>query len=1381
MRSTESIEIHGSKGGGGVVEDNNTLQSVSAVQTLELLSAGPIKGLVSGQKSIFFDNVPVEHVDGSKTYEIQSDIRLGLPDQPPMSGYPSSESLFVVGSEIDNGLDAIYTSSVPDVDSMRLVFNLYEGLYYQADNGLKIHDIEIDIYRADSSGVYSYFTTWGLIGKKSMSPYVETIDIPRTTGSGTWSVKCVKKTPDYGDKSHNKTKLDSVVEIKNIELQFNNYAYIGLKIPAKEVSNKNPDRAYLVDGIICQIPTNYDPYTAQYSGEWDGEFKSDWTNNPVWIVYDMLTNEDYGCGRWVKADDIDIYSFYDAAYYCDGRVPDGKGNQERRFTFNGVLNQQEDWIKVLQNVCGSFNSVLLKEGHLYRIQQDRPETPSAIITNSDVIDGTFTYQGTSHNQRHTMVNVTFGDSTNMYKSQVITVEASPSDVERFNGHTTADITAIGCTSEGQAIRCGRWYIDTQINQKETVSFGMSFNGMLLRLGDVIKVADTHYSGITNSGRVIGLEGDDLIVDRPVSYAAGDKVNFVTALGQFAEVTLTSSGTATDRIALPFGMGNPVGSSFSIETLIKNRQFRITEINHTEPNVIEISAILHDLNKYARIEQGITVVTPPYSTVNNTRAKQVTNITFNVSAFNDDGVIRRDLVVSFTPPVNTAVKDYLCAWRTNSGAWTSLVTTGTSFDIHRISEGTYDVRIVTNSVNGTSSIPATGTYEYSLSGGTGSLLNQVQNMWVTGTTTTSFFDNDLTITFQNPITNTSLLGTLKDFRIDIKDSSDNIIRTSYVKAVPAGDYQEYTYAFLQNKQDHEGTAARDIKVTVYCRDSNNKLSVGSTKTFSNPAPAAPVITSTSGTKSIKIEVLTNIDRVVNPDYVETAFFVSDSPDFTPTLEGAVARGQMSFYMLQGVETKKYFAVAFVDSFGDPLNWSLIGEDEPGTPAGIPEVTVLPAAPADVDGHTAVMYKAPGTNEYIMYGWDGTQWMNTRDGGYLVNYSVVASKIYAEDLRAISAHLGDMESGSITFDQASFIRGGALNWTAGTGVWTGYHDNNYKFRIGSPVGAGLAWDGTKLTIYDNSHNILLQSGTGITVDFANVVGSTKPQNNATVGAPSGTYVGSTLAQTIESDTAAAKAAIADMALDSVLSPVEKQIAKTELDNVTAMYNQLDLSASQLGIYTERSNHSSYYSILYNYVQGLIANTSTSSNINAATWRSNWSNYYTAKELLQKKISKVANDAGAVVGTNLYVSGSVASGVVSNVTPITGTNIGTYMSVAAIKEAYIADANIGTLKIKGNAVTVPSGGTGIYSASASINLPQPGYITIIGTFTQGTGKGGHTWRLWVGGTQVAYENPAASTTGAMSTTIYVGAGGQNCAIQCDQTTGDGRCAITVLGSMR
>lgn len=1476
-------EITGSgKGGGGYKEDPNSLNSSTSISTLEVLSCGPIKGLVNNQKSIYFDDIPVEAADGSKNFEISTDIRLGLPSQPYMAGYPQAEAIIEVNSDVNDGIDAIYTSSMPDVDRMRLAISLPNGLYWQGDNGLSKTEIEIDIYTAGEDGVYTKVARWERVKEKTMSPYVGTIDINRPTGStGHWSVKLVKATPPYDDRMHNDAKLSSVVEIKDTQLSYDGFAYVGLKIPAVEVSNKNPERIYHVDGILCQIPTNYDPITATYSGEWDGTFKNEWTDNPVWVLYDLLTNETYGCGRWVTESDIDIYSFYDAAVYCDGLVPDGNGGQERRFTFNAVLNQQDSWLTVLQQVASNFNSVLIKSGTLWRLQQDRPTPISNIITNADVVDGVFTYSGSQHQHRHTLVNVTFQDRDNLHKKQIVTVEAAPSDIERYNGYTSIDIAAIGCDRESQAIRCGKWYIDTELNQLETVNFQMGFNGLLVDIGDVIKVADANYTLLSGQGKILGFNTNTLTLDREVSYQIGDKVSFVNIDGTFSTITLTSSGTATKTINLPAGTYSPTGS-FVIESEVQNRLFRVSSISESAPNVLQITAVQHDPHKYARIEQGVSVVAPPYTTINKNRAKPVTNISFVVDAYNDDGVIRRDLVVSYTPPVATAVLDYTCEWRSNGGAWTTIKTDRTSFDIQRISEGTYDVRITTNGVNGTKSIQATGTYEYSLTGGTGSLLNPVTNLEVTNVGGHTFYDRNLDITWTNPIQNNVELGAiLKDFRIDIKDSlTDEIIYTDYSPAVPAGETRAYTYLFDKNKTLNGGSAKREIKVTVYCRDTNNKISVGNTKTFYNPPIPAPNIIVTPGVKSLKIEPTTRLDRITHPDYLETIYCVSDDPSFVPSLDTAVARGDIPFYMMIGVEsgTTYYCSVAYADSFGEPINWSPIVSETPATPAGIPEVEVLPASPADVNGHTGVMYKAPGTSEYILYGWDGDKWMNTRDGGYLVDYSVVASKIYAEDLRAISANLGAIESGSITFDQTSFIRGGAITYGVGTGIWQGWHTDAYKWRVGTPGGAGAAWDGENFVIYGHDGSITLQSGQSLSADWVTLLNKPSSlsaisaseanklngiQAGATVGAPAGTLVAGVDASNLANvftnfnnsndqngTPITAPTILADgTAVDHVINTdssadisFEWQWSGNEADIdgfLVFVYSTTSSGVYSFGtspaaetVYTVPAQKRAF--ILFGqpankyYTFGVRAYRKVDKNISASgiiqsslvkptissenPYRPSSSvafsgditgtiqTYYGPLAAGSVNIWSAVSGAGkpqdyatfgATIGSNLYQGSTLVNTVVSDQTKITAQNISTFMTSAAIGQAYIGtaaigsaqiqDANVTTLKIAGNAVTVPSGGNGIYSASATINLPQPGYITVIGTFTQGTGKGGHTWRLYVGGAQVAFENPAVATTGAMSYTAYVGAGGQSCAIQCDQQSGDGRCSITVLGSMR
>ena len=88
-------------------------------------------------------------------------------------------------------------------------------------------------------------------------------------------------------------------------------------------------------GIKVKIPSNYNPRTRQYSGVWDGTFKIDWTDNPAWVLYDVVTNKRYGLGNRLGEFGADKWTLYQVAQYCDQLVPDGFGGKEPRFTCNG--------------------------------------------------------------------------------------------------------------------------------------------------------------------------------------------------------------------------------------------------------------------------------------------------------------------------------------------------------------------------------------------------------------------------------------------------------------------------------------------------------------------------------------------------------------------------------------------------------------------------------------------------------------------------------------------------------------------------------------------------------------------------------------------------------------------------------------------------------------------------------------------------------------------------------------------------------------------------------------------------------------------------------------------------------------------------------------
>ncbi len=84
------------------------------------------------------------------------------------------------------------------------------------------------------------------------------------------------------------------------------------------------------------VPSNYNPITRQYSGPWNGLFKGqelgqsiysidernkEWTDNPAWIFYDLVSNPTYGCGKYgVEQNDIDKWQAYKIAKYCDQMV-----------------------------------------------------------------------------------------------------------------------------------------------------------------------------------------------------------------------------------------------------------------------------------------------------------------------------------------------------------------------------------------------------------------------------------------------------------------------------------------------------------------------------------------------------------------------------------------------------------------------------------------------------------------------------------------------------------------------------------------------------------------------------------------------------------------------------------------------------------------------------------------------------------------------------------------------------------------------------------------------------------------------------------------------------------------------------------------------------
>lgn len=179
-----------------------------------------------------------------------------------------------------------------------------------------------------------------------------------------------------------------------------------------------PNRTYDVLGIKVKVPVNYDPQTRAYSGLWNGTFKLAWTDNPAWILYDIITNKRYGLSQRIGEVAVDKWTLYQVAQYCDQLVPDGFGGLEPRFTCNAWLTEQRKAYDVIHDICSIFRAMPVWNGREFTVVMDRPADPVWTYTNANVENGEFTYTFSAQKARHNAIQVEYADKANNYEKSI---------------------------------------------------------------------------------------------------------------------------------------------------------------------------------------------------------------------------------------------------------------------------------------------------------------------------------------------------------------------------------------------------------------------------------------------------------------------------------------------------------------------------------------------------------------------------------------------------------------------------------------------------------------------------------------------------------------------------------------------------------------------------------------------------------------------------------------------------------------------------------------------------------------------------------------------------------------------------------------------------
>lgn len=693
MNKTITGHKGGSKKPRQPVEMPDSVRSIARAKILLALGEGEFDGGVDG-RSIYLDDTPLLAADGSVNFPgVTWEFRSGSVDQEHIAGVPAVENELAVGVELKSDAPWVRAVSNTQLSAVRLRLS-WPAIQRQQENGDVVGyriDYAIDI--AVDGGAWQEALKASL-DDKSTSRYERShrVDLPEARSG--WQVRVRRLTPNQNNNRVADTmRVEAITEVIDAKLRYPNTALLFVEFDASQFQSI-PQISVEARGRRVRVPSNYDPQTRSYSGTWDGSFKSTWTSNPAWHWYDIVLHKRFGLGRRIDASMVDKWSLYRIAQYCDQSVPDGKGGQEPRFSCNLYLQSRAEAWTVLRDLAAIFRGMSYWSGAEMVAVSDMPEDEAYTFSPSNTVRGDdgshFNYSSSRQRDRHTLALVNYDNPGNGYQSQPVAVNNDRA--QRRYGISQLEITAIGCTSEGEAQRRGQWALLTEELEQDAVTFRTGMDGRGLAPGKIIAVADPVKSGKQIGGRLSAVDGRALTLDRDVEARPGDRLLVNLPNGK-AEARSVQSvvGRVLSVTAAYSETPRPQGQWALQSNSLTTQRFRIMSITRPEDNLFEITALQHNASKFDAIDNGARIELPPVTSIppgvqappQNVRIKAFTKV--------DQGLAVTSLSASWDAAPNAVA--YEAEWRKDSGNWVRVPrTSALGFDVPGIYAGRYLVRV-----------------------------------------------------------------------------------------------------------------------------------------------------------------------------------------------------------------------------------------------------------------------------------------------------------------------------------------------------------------------------------------------------------------------------------------------------------------------------------------------------------------------------------------------------------------------------------------------------------------------------------------------------------------------------------------------------------------
>ena len=646
------------------------------------------------------------------------DFRLGTSNQTFIDGIKSTETEIGVSTNVTTTQAATHTVLQSNIDAVRVTLRFPSIQKFEDNGNISGSEIELKIKTIENNGTTQTPITDTVKGRTTNSYFRDYLIKFTSTTSFPVQIRVERVTEDSTDsKLINAFSFHTVTEIIFQQQTYPNTAHLALRLNAEQFP-RIPRRVYKIRGIKVSIPNNATVNNTDgsitYSGTWNGTFDpvKRWTSDPAWILYDLLTNDRYGCS--IPAADINKFTFKTVSEYCSTQIDDGSGtgSTEPRFSCNVNITQPREAFKLINEISSVMQVMPFYSSGTIAISQDAPSDPIFLFNASNVTEDGFLYAGSSNKTRNTVINVSYFDMQTQ-DLDVETVEASTAIQNKY-GVVVKSINAFACTSRGQARRLGKWFLYNEQNSGETCTFSTTIDaGVSVRCGHIIEISDPTKAGVRRGGKLKAASGTTITLDdfQNTDIPAVNNTPTISCMLpdntlETRAVTNVSNNVLTIQSAFTTDP-NPNAVYILQTPNLETTKWRVISVKENDNMTFTITALLHNNDKYAFVEDGT-----PLPTKNTTILTAILdppsglNVTENIVLINNKAVSK--LILDWE--TQGGASKYEVQYRFNNGPFTKIETLSSDAEIINNDAGVYEIRVFSfNGLGEPSKLPATTTF------------------------------------------------------------------------------------------------------------------------------------------------------------------------------------------------------------------------------------------------------------------------------------------------------------------------------------------------------------------------------------------------------------------------------------------------------------------------------------------------------------------------------------------------------------------------------------------------------------------------------------------------------------------------------------------------